>query len=328
MDTLRRANLHAVAVDVPQAALVRGARVHGRPGPFALVSVGADLTNVVVGTPSSGTYSRTLAVGARGITGGLGIRLGVELHYAEAVKRYASGGQQAAVRASHLVADEARPIVEQIRESLEYFLSRTDVDQLDTVMLTGGGALTPGFANLLQDAVGAPVQTVDAFAGLDAPQLDVSLRSAAHSVMLEATGLGAWGWELPARRISLLPPEVVAARQRQRMAVAGAAAAGVLVLGLGGAWYDKHQQVSTAQAATVQAKAQSHTLQDASRSFGAISSYFTAVDARQTALKGIAGGVDWPALVRQISAAMPANTSLQQLSVGANPGGASASTTS
>ncbi|MGH3599617.1 MAG: hypothetical protein ACRDQH_04950, partial [Pseudonocardiaceae bacterium] len=201
-------------------------------------------------------------------------------------------------------------------------------DQLDTVMLTGGGALTPGFANLLQDAVGAPVQIVDAFAGLDAPQLDVSLRSAAHSVMLEATGLGAWGWELPARRLSLLPPEVVAARQRRLMAVAGAAAAGVLVLGLGGAWYDKHQQVGAAQTATAQARGQSQELKDSTRSFAAVSNYFTTVNDRQTALKTIAGGVDWPTFVRQISAAMPPNTTLQQLSVGGSSGAASQSTAS
>ena len=327
LSAVKQANLEVVGVDVPQAALMRRLENRRPGGAFGVVSVGADLTNVILNAGERGTFSRTLAVGASAVTSGVGIRLGLERAYAETVKRYAGGDERGAQRAATLVRAEVAPIVDQIHESLEYFLNRTDVDELEVLFLAGGGARTAGLAELLAETTGTTVEVVDAFADLDTSALDPELVAAGRTVALGAVGMAAWGWEAVDRRLSLLPAEILAARKRQQLIVAGAAGAAVLVVALGSSWYLRHSQVASVHKQVAEVQAQDAALRNESQAYSSVTGYFAAVDARQQSIRAVAAAVDWPTLIRQISAVMPPTDTLSQVSLSSGPSTSSAGAT-
>lgn len=314
--TLRAAGLDPVGVDVPPTAMLRAARADQITGTVGLITIGADLTNVTVRAGERGLFSRTLGVGAAQLTRGLSIRLGVAPAEAEAVKRYAGEAQGGSARAAALVGSEAAPLVEQVIESLDYFESQSG-SSMSALLISGGGSVTAGLPELLAGARSIPVVRVDPFAGMDCSGSGLSAADLdrARAVGLCATGLAAWSWEAPDRRLSLLPPEIAEARRRRQAAIAGAAAVGVLAAGLTGTWYTRHQQITSTKSTTATVVAQGAVIKGSGSALGAVNSYIEAVEGRQKALSATATGLDWPALIRQISAAMPANTTLSDIQV-------------
>lgn len=311
------AGLRVVGVDVMQAALLRRVeRIHPG-GPFGVISVGADLTTVMVNAGAKGSFTRTLAIGASTVTDGLGLRMGLAPALAEAAKRQAGRGEETLHTAS-LVRAEAAPIVEQVRESLEYFVNRSGTDELEVLYLTGGGTRTPGMVELLGEATGTAVKVLDAFEGLDVATLEAEVVERARDVALGAVGLAAWGWTPADQRLSLLPPEVLESRRRRQTAIAAAAAGAALLVILGGSWYVKHDDVASVNRQVAAVQAQERALRQSSASMSSVTGYYNAVSARQQALVAAAKNVDWPALIQQISAAMPPTDSLTQLSLTAS----------
>lgn len=322
LDAVKLAGLDVVGVDVAQSALLRRVEDKADGKAFGLISVGADLTNVVVHAGDRGTFSRTLALGAGKVTTGLGLRMGLEHAYAETAKRSAGSGDESTVRTAELVRTEASPIVEQIRESLEYFVNRTGLEELDVLLLTGGGSRTTGLAEMLHDVTGTRVQTIDAFSDLDIRELEPGVVDGARSVALGVVGLASWEWEPSDRRLSLLPPEILAARKRKQAILTAGAAGTALVLALGFSWYAKHGEVVSTRHQVATVEAQGQALRGSSHAFSAVTGYYAAVNARQQALDSVARGVDWPALIQQISAVMPATDILSQLSLTSSGTGA------
>lgn len=318
LGVVKLANLDVIGVDVAQSALLRRIEAKQTGKAFGLISVGADLTTVVVQAGKRGTFSRTLGLGTSKVTSGVGLRMGLEHPYAESAKRSAGSGHESSLRTAELVRTEAAPIVEQVRESLEYFVNRTALEELDVLLLTGGGSRTTGLPEMLHEVTGTPVETIDAFSDFDISELDPDIADAARSVALCAVGLASWAWEAPDHRLSLLPPEIVAARKRRQTAFVAAAGGAALLLGLGLSWYSKHGEVVSTQHRVAAVHAQDQALRGSSQAYSSVTSYFAAVNARQQALDAVGRGVDWPALIKQISAVMPASDTLSQLSLTAS----------
>lgn len=330
LDALRQANLNPVALDVSPIASARAAaRTAGER--FCLVTVGAELTSVTLRTKAGGLVSRTLSIGANHLTVGLGQRLGIPRNDAAAVMRYASRAEgSAAARAGALVIDEAEPLVAQIAESLDYFQSQSAIGQLERLLIAGGGALTPHLTEMLEARVGVPVVLADAFAGIDIAQdvLAPDDLGRARTVSLAAVGAAMWQAQPVDARVSLLPSEVILARRRRNALLAGVAAVAVLAGGLGALWYHKYEGYTHVRSEANALEAQSVALNASSSSLARVTSYFATVDARQRALVAVGAGVDWPTLLRQISAAMPANTVLGSIQLTATPTTSTTGTTS
>ncbi len=329
LGTLEQASLEAVGLDVHPLAALRAISTTN-PGPACLVTIGAQLTVVTMKTADGGLLNRTLAIGSERMTAGLGLRLGVTSGEAEAVKRYAtSSAGSGAARAAALVEEEAEPLVSQIIESIDYFQSQTGIDTVEELLVSGGGALTSQLLGTLGRAAGVPVSLVDPFAAIDnAVEIEVPDIDRAKIHCLSATGLAMWGAETPDARISLLPASVIEARRRRKALTASGVAAAVLVAGLGGLWFQRHESAAHLRAQAASIEAQSQALKSSSSSLGAVTSYFNAVAARRQALHSIGAGVDWPSLMREISAAMPASATLTSVNLTASTGTAGTTATS
>lgn len=331
LEALKLASLRADAIDMVPLALMRAARRSeqlgddaSRMGAEAVISVGAMLTVVSVRQGTQARFVRTLNTGGAHITRHLVERLGLGIGAGEAAKR-ADGSVATTVPISEMT----RPLVEEIRQSIEFFLAQSEVDSLDRVLLTGGALLTSGLVGQLREALTPPLELVDPFEGLDTSGSGLSeedLRRAGPFA-LAPIGLAEWAMLAPTERITLLPAEVSAANlARRNMALAAVA---VLVVGgaLGGAWAYQHHRVAKADSEASVYQGQITKSQAQVNSLSDVNSYFAAVDQRaQMLAAATSSDVDLPEVLHQIASQMPPGTTLTDFSVSPAPAASSGTT--
>ena len=125
----------------------------------AVIDLGAHLTSIVIHDHGVPKLVRTLARGSQDLTDLLVDEL--ELSLAEAEQRKcATGldGQRNPI--SDALQTGIRPLLAEIRSSINYFRAGSEGDQLEGISLTGGGAALPGLASVLSNQNGVPAGVV------------------------------------------------------------------------------------------------------------------------------------------------------------------------
>lgn len=153
LNAVTQAGLEPVGVDLTPFAIARAVSAtvrgdEGSPGAEAVVDVGAGVTNIVVHAGGEPRFVRILLVGGEDVTQALASDLGVELEEAEALKLDLSGS--GAGRADEIMRTRVQALVNEIQGSLDYYSSLEDALHVHSVLVTGGGSLTPGFMQQLQ----------------------------------------------------------------------------------------------------------------------------------------------------------------------------------
>ncbi|HVF52668.1 MAG TPA: type IV pilus assembly protein PilM [Actinomycetota bacterium] len=167
------AGLRAAGVDLTPFAVARAlspiARGEmGLPGAEAIVDIGAGVTNLVVHHNGEPKFVRILLVGGNDTTTSLASELGISPEEAEAVKLDLGRGV-GSPDAQRILLARVEAIVEEIRGSLDYYLSQEDSEQVVSIVLSGGGSMTPGLAQRLEQVMRQPIHR-----GAPLSQLDVS----------------------------------------------------------------------------------------------------------------------------------------------------------
>lgn len=147
------AGLRVARVDLASFAVLR-AVAQGGLTTEAVIDLGAHLTTVVVHRDGVPAMVRTLPRGGDEITTRLAARLKVEREEAETAKRV--DGLSATTPASEALEELVRPLLNDIRTSLNYFRSTGAGGSIEHVSLTGRAALMPGLADAIARQVGAP----------------------------------------------------------------------------------------------------------------------------------------------------------------------------
>jgi type IV pilus assembly protein PilM len=152
------AGLKVDRVDLASFAVLRSIAQEGLASE-AVIDLGAHLTTVVVHRDGVPVMVRTLARGGEEITSKLAERLEIGWDTAEELKR--EHGLDGSDETTQVLRDLVVPLLADIRTSLNYFRSSNAGVRIEQVTLTGGGALLPGLAEVLETQVGAPtsVQT-------------------------------------------------------------------------------------------------------------------------------------------------------------------------
>ncbi|MGH2752201.1 MAG: type IV pilus assembly protein PilM [Actinomycetota bacterium] len=172
VDTVSAAGLRPEGVDLTPFAVARAvsdvARGEvGLDGAEAIVDVGAGVTNVLVHQSGEAQFVRILLIGGDDSTQAIAEEMEVSAEEAEALKldlHTDMGDKQAA----EIVARSVGILVQEIQGSLDYYLGLDEAQPIRSVLLTGGGSLTPGLGRALEasldmDVFGAmPLQQVDA----------------------------------------------------------------------------------------------------------------------------------------------------------------------
>ena len=157
-------DLAPFAVARAVSAAARGEE--GVAGAEAVIDVGAGVTNIIVHHNGEARFVRILLVGGDDPTLSLAESLEMAYEEAEALKLDLAdvGGPPEAQR---VVSDRVDDLVEEIRGSLDYYSSQEDSEPLTSLIMTGGGSLTPGLVPKLERTVGLHVQPGRPLAELD-----------------------------------------------------------------------------------------------------------------------------------------------------------------
>jgi len=233
------AGLEPEAIDLDTAALARAFALPGASEePEAVVSVGAGLTLVVVHHGGTLQFVRTVDTGGDAVTEALASALDVPLADAEAVKRrLGTAGPQhpGAVRA---VAEAVGALADEVHDSLRYHAAMPGRARPARVLVTGGGARTPGLLDALRARLDVPVVEAAPIGFVDTSRLGVTAAQADSINQTLAVPLGL-ALDGPGRtRFELIPPEVAArpVRRRRRRALVAAGVAAALALAGVSAW--------------------------------------------------------------------------------------------
>lgn len=149
---VERAKLRVARVDLAPFGLLRAIGTSG-PAIEALVDIGAQLTTIVVHSNGIANVVRVVPHGADEWTAYLADQAGIDRGEAEHVKR--SIGATGTSSAARILREAVRPVVTEVRGSINFFASQSRVTA-ERIVLTGAGAQMPGLAGHIAEQLAAP----------------------------------------------------------------------------------------------------------------------------------------------------------------------------
>ncbi len=304
INVVNRAGLKVRAVDSSPLALLR-AFPSDSTGLEVIVSIGAQLVVVAVRQGVTPRFLRTVTRGDQSFAGARREGAGAEASSTAAGK---PGGTTATIA-------KLDPTVEEVRGSLEYFLSYDHGAQLEGLALTGGGALDPGLPGRFAKVLGMPVKMAHVALQYDAASLDLTdvQLEEASSRWGAAVGLALWG-TVGAPAISLVPAEIRERRQYHRALTVSAAGLGVIAVALGGVSYTRVQAASGVAAQVNSENAVATGLQATITRYEPYVAVRTDLEARRTlAAQALQGDIDWVGIINRIDAALPPGVTISSM---------------
>ena len=309
--------LTVTAVDIGGLALLRSLDLASQiqSGSRAIVAVGSDLTTVAVTAGGDLSFMRVLAGGADRWSEAPGI--GDALTAGGITSRRPPG------TSGPTSTEEVEALVGEIAASLDYFASLGDLSGLEQVWLTGSGSKYLPLVDQLQQTLRYEVLAADPLSQVDVDGSKLTADELAGAVpfIQTALGLACWQGKGSVRRLTLLPPELLRARQEHRAKSMVGATGVALLAALVGGWYLRSHDATEVHSRIAAVAAQSAVKQAAISRLDTTVSYFAAVDAGAGTVKQLeAGNVDWPSLVNEIAKALPPGLNLSDLTFGASNG--------
>lgn len=188
------AGLDPVGVDLAPFAVSRAVSAAARgetgvAGAEAIVDVGAGVTNIVVHHNGEARFVRILLVGGDEVTNSLSRELNVSFEEAEAVKLDLGRGV-GSPEAQRALQAQVSFLVQEIQGSLDYYLSQEDSEPVSSLILTGGGSLTPGLVAQLEQSARLPVLRGSPLAGMDVSKSGLTSEQLAQVEPVAAAAVG------------------------------------------------------------------------------------------------------------------------------------------
>lgn len=304
IDVVGKAGLKVRAVDCSPLALLRAIPPSPRGGLEAVICLGAQLVVVAVRQGTTPRFLRTVAGSTQPVK--------------ETALATGAVAEGTSVRSrGPAPGPSLEPIVEEVRGSLEYFLSHNQGEALERVLITGGAVLSPRVVDRVRAAVGVPVEVATVGVTADAAQLALTDANLTEASARWATcvGLALWGiGEAPSP--SLLPIEVRQRRQFQQALVGSGVGLFVVAIGLAAVSMSKAHEVSQVQAQIASDNAAAAVLQTNIDKLQYITTLQQDIAQRRgLALDGLTGDIAWVPLVERIAKAMPSYVSVTSLSL-------------
>lgn len=171
VEIVREAGLIPVSVDV-DAFAVQNALEWGEDfnpeETIALVNVGAELTNIHVVRDGQPIYTQDLATGTHTLLES--IQKTYEVSRIESSQALKSGGQDAGMDLTSLVDTFSDDLKLAIDRASLFLKTSGDADQIDRIVLTGGGSEIPGLIENLETKTEVPIEAGDPMRRIELPQ--------------------------------------------------------------------------------------------------------------------------------------------------------------
>jgi type IV pilus assembly protein PilM len=162
VEAVSGAGLQPSGVDLTPFAVARAVSQVARgevgvAGAEAIIDVGASVTNIIVHHNGEPRFVRILLIGGDDATDDLMDQLELSFEEAEALKLDLGRGVGSA-EARKVLAGRVESLVSEIQGSIDYYLSLEDSEPVTSVVITGGGSLTPGLTERLESSLGTHVR--------------------------------------------------------------------------------------------------------------------------------------------------------------------------
>ncbi len=160
---VREAGLRPVDVDLIPFAVIRSHSEQDQQGVKAYLHVGAVSTSIIVADRGVPQFVRMLPSGGNDLTQAIGDRTGVRADRAEELKRRfgtVSDPDEPDTRLSSSVcAEAAGDLVQAVRSTVAFWENGHPESLVDGVVLSGGGSMLRGLADVMAQSTGLPVAT-------------------------------------------------------------------------------------------------------------------------------------------------------------------------
>ncbi|HEX2241582.1 MAG TPA: type IV pilus assembly protein PilM [Actinomycetota bacterium] len=188
------AGVETIGIDLAPFAAARAVSATARgelgaDGAEAIVDVGAEVTNIVVHVGGEPRFVRILTLGGSDSTAALADHLGISMDDAEALKIDLGRGIGSAV-SQRVLRERVSTLVEEIRGSLAYYASSDDSQHVESVVLTGGGSLTAGLVDQLENALRVQIRRAQPFEDIDVSKSGLSPEQLEQIEPMAATAIG------------------------------------------------------------------------------------------------------------------------------------------
>ena len=155
---VEQAGLKVARVDLASFAMLRSI-ADEHLSVEAVIDLGAHLTTIVVHNRGVPKLVRTLARGGQELTERLIDRLSLNADQAEQAK-FESGLMGPQPEVARILNEGIRPLLAEIRSSINYFRSGNEEAQLERISLTGGGSRMSGLAQAVSEQTGIPTNVI------------------------------------------------------------------------------------------------------------------------------------------------------------------------
>ena len=188
------AGLEPVGVDLTPFAVARAVSPAARGdvgtgGAEAVVDVGAGVTNIFIHHSGEPRFVRILLIGGDDATHALASDLGVSFDEAEAMKLDLGRGV-GTPQAQTVLQTKVSALVEEIRGSLDYYVSQENSEPVTSVVMTGGGSLTPGLLASIEQTLRLQVRRGAPLANLNASKSGLTPEQIAQVEPVAAAAVG------------------------------------------------------------------------------------------------------------------------------------------
>ena len=200
------AGLSVLSIDLSAFGLVRAAfgadLLGGGANPQAVLDIGASMSQVAIVRSGITRFVRILPTGGDQFTEMLMSGLSMGREEAEELKRTvgvaAQGspeGEDAAAIARRILTRGADALIEEIRGSVNYYLTQAGEHSLERLVVSGNGARLPHLANRVARSLNTRVEPVRVLEHLRVGRLHMTETEllALQPVLPAAVGLGLWG---------------------------------------------------------------------------------------------------------------------------------------
>jgi type IV pilus assembly protein PilM len=188
------AGLEPVGVDLTPFAVARAVSSAARgeagaAGAEAIVDVGAGVTSIFVHHNGEPRFVRILLVGGDDATNALANDSGVSFDEAEAMKLDLGRGV-GTPDAQRVLQTRVGALVEEIRGSLDYYVSQEGSEPVGSVIMTGGGSLTPGLMSTLEQTLRTQVRRASTLSQMSSSKSGLTPEQVAQVEPVAAAAVG------------------------------------------------------------------------------------------------------------------------------------------
>ncbi len=158
-------------------------------GSYILLDIGAQKTSLVVYRSSAIAFAKEIMVGGVMITEEIQRQLGVNYREAEDLKISSSSDGNLPEEIVEIVGGILETFFEEVKKTIDFYTTSTSDESFVACRVTGGGALTHGILEGLEETLGISVEFLNPFDSIEIGKIEKSEQGGIAAFGVVAMGL-------------------------------------------------------------------------------------------------------------------------------------------